>query len=1388
MKKILIFIYLLLNFSCLYAQVPDANGILYVKKNAVGNGSAWGNEIGELADALVYASSNLAIKQIWVTGGIYRPKFTPETSQNFNEAPNDARDKSFLLVKDVKIYGGFAGNENSISERQLSTPLNKSILSGDLGIEGVAADNAYHVVVGVSNLGTAELNGFVVTGGNADGSGTISIQSRNFNRGNGGGVYLHYTSLVLENLEVIENNAGYGAGLFNLWASPTINNVKIAGNAASSEGGGIYNTADSRPIINNTLIVGNSAGVGGAMHNTSSTITLTNATIASNKAGGTGAMANLNSTLKFRNSIVFGNSANGSSDDQSSVSYQNSLVQGATVLNNGNVSATGITAANLFVDAPAFSTAPTVLGDFSLVAESDAINRGDNDLFAVGQTPDLSGINKDYLANPRLFDGVIDLGALEYQEISITPKNNILYVKKGSSGNGSSWTNAIGEVAEALKWANAKKIKWTAQNPLQIWVAGGTYMPLYGAANLSETPTDSRSKSFVLVKDVKLYGGFAGNEVSLGQRNLSVIINQSVLSGDIGILNEASDNVYHVVISASDVGTAELNGFIVSDGNTTGASGSIAVNSRTINSQHGAGMYNHTSSPKISHVTFQNNQAANGGGMFSIVSQAIIRNSRFLGNTAVLGAAMHNSSAVTLYNTLFSGNKATSQGGAVYNAGANPNFYNVTIAGNTAASAGAIFNNASSTSTIVNSIILGNSSAFGGSGVVDKSYSIIQGEISAANNNLSAQNVQIDNVFNAGIDASSAPTINGNYTLKTGAVVINMGNNAAVANTTDLNDDVRVKGIAVDLGAYEHQTGDTKILAQPNGEIVYVKQGSNGLGNSWAEAYGELADALVAAKQNTAIKQIWVAAGTYLPKYTPADGAGFSATPLDARDKTFLMVPQVSIYGGFIGAETDVTERTLTNEQTILSGDIGIPNHATDNVYHVVLNVQNVGNVVLDNLTITEGNASGSGTLIVQSYNFNRENGGGLYFINKPPNLNNVLVENNRASYGAGYCLNSAHATITNSKMIGNVATETGGAVYLVDGESFSITNTVIAGNKAKVGAAILNNGMQDFKLINSTIVGNYATDNSVIRNIIGATQLINSIVLGNSDGISNELHGYYTLAHSLVQREIATTNGNLNATAITEDAVFTNPIAYNNAPFFVGDYTVKKTSPTVNKGDKTVFNANQIPDLSTITTDLAGNPRIFEMEVDMGAYELQDAAVLPVTLLDFIAIKQATKASLKWETASEQNNSEFIISRSSDGSHFATLATLKGAGTTTVLNKYQFTDFNPLSGSNYYRLQQQDLDGKLTDLGLRVLNFDFNTAALNVYPNPVKTQVTVIFKAQQYHNLALVDITGRVLNSVELKPNQTAVNISTANLNAGVYLLKLSGRAGAQTVKVLKK
>ncbi|HUR27468.1 MAG TPA: hypothetical protein VM509_04725, partial [Planctomycetota bacterium] len=134
------------------------------------------------------------------------------------------------------------------------------------------------------------------------------------------------------------------------------------------------------------------------------------------------------------------------------------------------------------------------------------------------------------------------------------------YVNVGlatGANNGSSWADAhrgADGVAVALGLAVAGD---------QIWVAGGTYLA---------STAGTRSATHTLRNNIEVYGGFAGFESTLAQRN--VLANPTILSGDLAGNDGSSiftDNSFHVVSGAGTNATAVLDGFTVRSGNANGA-------------------------------------------------------------------------------------------------------------------------------------------------------------------------------------------------------------------------------------------------------------------------------------------------------------------------------------------------------------------------------------------------------------------------------------------------------------------------------------------------------------------------------------------------------------------------------------------------------------------------------------------------------------------------------------------------------------------------------------------------------------------------------------------------------------------------------------------------
>lgn len=137
----------------------------------------------------------------------------------------------------------------------------------------------------------------------------------------------------------------------------------------------------------------------------------------------------------------------------------------------------------------------------------------------------------------------------------------------------------------------------------------------------------------------------------------------------------------------------------------------------------------------------------------------------------------------------------------------------------------------------------------------------------------------------------------------------------------------------------------------------------------------------------------------------------------------------------------------------------------------------------------------------------------------------------------------------------------------------------------------------------------------------------------------------------------------------------------------------------------------------------------------------------LPIQLLDFTAAPNGEKVDIKWETASEENNSYFTVEKSKDGQSFTKLIDVPGAGNShTVLNYFE-TDYQPYKGTSYYRLKQTDKNGNYKYFNVVSVNFDGQQNII-ICPNPIISGNNTSVKVTGYQNeevlMILTDMQGR--------------------------------------------
>ena len=224
-------------------------GTLFVDDSAVGanNGTSWTDAYMYLQDALMMASGG---DEIRVAQGVYRPdQFA------LSDRPSLGRYETYALKNGVTILGGYAG-AGAMNPDFRDPSVYITILSGDLAGNDPAEldlnqmiyhsdrqDNAIHVIVGTGTDSTAVLEGFTITGGNANIPGDdgewVSTEY-------GGGLYNGPGDCTVRDCVFVANSAQGGGGVYNRDGSrPVFVNCSFRRNVYS----GMYNDTQSSPVL-----------------------------------------------------------------------------------------------------------------------------------------------------------------------------------------------------------------------------------------------------------------------------------------------------------------------------------------------------------------------------------------------------------------------------------------------------------------------------------------------------------------------------------------------------------------------------------------------------------------------------------------------------------------------------------------------------------------------------------------------------------------------------------------------------------------------------------------------------------------------------------------------------------------------------------------------------------------------------------------------------------------------------------------------------------------------------------------------------------------------------------------------------------------------------------
>ncbi len=1121
---------LLFLFLCFVQTSVLSAKVIYVRTDAddQNNGLSWQSAKRTILSAIAASANG---DQIWIKAGNY--------------------DQALTLAKSISIYGGFAGTETSVDQRDLAhnqTAVGSTGITLNIGgqlQQGIVIDGITFTQLGatagqviVSNAGPLEIRNCVFTGITLT-SNSMCIHSE---------VTPKYTNCLFNN-----NHVPTLISSDNLTVTGTIfqNNVATGGIQVPGSCGfsyctfidnSIYLTLNfnnsGQTVLDNDVFARNSISGAKPLVLLGGTIRATNDTFVNNACDTYGVLSVGTNPGLLANNIFASNLSGIVAGVASGRTIKNNCFY-----NNFMFDAQGIPSPvgsdnNINLD-PQFGD--RIHGNYHIQPSSPCVNAGDNGS-VTGAT--------DFEGQPRIQGGTIDIGADESDGTDWIPVLPTIYhvSPSGSDANdGLSWLTAKNSISSALS---------AAVYGDQIWIAEGTY------------------REQVSMKDgVDIYGGFEGTETAIDSRDIAN--HPSVIDGE--------KTRTCVIAPIRTVAVTRLDGVTVANGGggqggglygtnaaleiancsfiqntSTNTGGGLELDksvariqsclfASNVAAKNGGGAYFGSSWLSCDHCSFTSNASTGGygGGIYFTGSLLTVARCQFMSNEAQQGGGLNagpSDKSSTIRFCVFDRNDAQNFGGAL-SASGGFSLDNNTFVSNTAQNGGAanctgmqitnnrFSNNGASTGgalfilggSVVNNTIVQNSAAIGGACYEYSSGANLQNNIIcynhpgiAASANGTYTNVKSNCIFgNEVYDVSGFDNpigANGNFSADP-QLATPFGPNLHIQSTSpcvdagaipsinigdfDMDNQSRLIGAAYDIGADE---SDGTVWPPYMKKIQHVSPTGNdsNTGVSWAEAKQTVSAALTAV---AAGDEVWIAEGTYPERITIPAG--------------------IKMYGGFAGAETTVAERKLDEHPTILDGQMS----GTVVTFAPGATLQ----TVFDGLRIISGTGiNGAGILALYGSEhisnchvsgcIATNNGGGAYIGAGSPILEENVFESN-AGYGADVRLSNSSAQLTSNAFrsksgsqvelygcnstIANNRFENSPHIYIDSSSTISVTENVLVGK----GSGISSDG-------GGLISGNYVLGSGVGGQSRNLTIEHNVVENGSGIHVVNGLVRYNRVAN----------------------------------------------------------------------------------------------------------------------------------------------------------------------------------------------------------------------------------------------------------------------------------
>jgi hypothetical protein len=189
--------------------------------------------------------------------------------------------------------------------------------------------------------------------------------------------------------------------------------------------------------------------------------------------------------------------------------------------------------------------------------------------------------------------------------------------------------------------------------------------------------------------------------------------------------------------------------------------------------------------------------------------------------------------------------------------------------------------------------------------------------------------------------------------------------------------------------------------------------------------------------------------------------------------------------------------------------------------------------------------------------------------------------------------------------------------------------------------------------------------------------------------------------------------------------------------------------------------------------------------------YNFYNAVPLPLRWKSFNGQVIGKEAFLNWTTENSIANDHFDIEHSVNGIDFATIGSLAdsgGAGIGAGGRSYQFTDNEPATGNNFYRIKQVDIDGRSSLSAIIALEVS-NSSSLHIQANPLGDELALVNDGQSIvREMSIFDMSGRLIADQPCFSRNTILKMDTRELRPGYYFLRVGTASDRITLSFLKQ